>query len=336
MPADHTKQPKCCCTECGKEFYVIYFDKHTKVCKHINKKPKEEKVSCPICGERLKEINTAHLRKHGLDYHQVKKMFPDYDFISENSLSKKATLSDLTPEQSKRLSYGHTLESRKEKWGEKEGIKRHLKAKKAYSTSKTLQGYIDRLGEEDGKKEWKSKIEKISQSSKNYWDSLPKSKKIRGTLQWYQEKYGEEEGKLKWTQACNNKSKSLRKIPIELVEEFSLYKLLVNRITEINLKLYGKNILILELRGKQFHLDHMYSVYQGFVEKISPYIIGFIDNLELIPAKENCSKQLKCSQSLEQLVSKINQNKEYKIIIESDLFNINGNFNTILNSKNWK
>ena len=332
MATDHSKQPKCCCTECGKEFYVIYFDRHTKVCKHINKKPKKEKVSCPICGKRLKEINTAHLRTHGLDYNQVKKMFPDYDFISEKSLSKKATLSNLTPEQSKRLKYGHTLESRKEKWGEEEGTERHLKAKEAYSTSKTLQGYIDRLGEDEGGKQWQSRTEKISLAAKESWDKVSKSKRSRGTLQWYQERYGEEDGKLKWIQACNNKSKSLRQIPIELVEEYSLYRVLVSRVTKINVKLYGNSLLFLNSRGRNLHLDHMYSVYRGFIDSVSPYIVGFVGNLELLSSTENCSKQLNCSQSLEQLKDKIAENKEYQNIIKSDLFGINNNFQFILNS----
>lgn len=336
MSADHSKQSKCCCIECGKELYAIYFNKHIKTCKHINTKNKIEKVSCPICGKRLKEINTAHLRKHGLDYNEVKKLFPDHNFISENSLLKKATLKNLTPEQSENLRYGHTLESRIKKWGEEEGIERHLKAKEAYSFSKTLEGYIDRLGEEEGTKAWKSKIENISQGAKRFWDNLSESSRSRGTLQWYQQIYGEEEGKIRWTQACNNKSKSLRKIPIELAEEYSFYKLLVSRVSEINLKLYGKDLHLIESRGKQMHLDHMYSVYQGFIEKVSPYVIGFIGNLEFLSAKENCSKQLKCSQSLEQLLNKINNNNEYQTIIKSDLFDINDNFNFILKSKNWK
>jgi hypothetical protein len=316
--------------ECGKEFYVIYFDRHIKNCKHTNKKDQKEKVSCPICGKRLKEVNTAHLREHGLEYDQVKLMFPDYKFISEDALSKKATLLNLTPEQSRNLRFGHTLEARIQKYGEEEGTKRHLKARESYSFSKTLAGYIDRLGVEEGTKLWNQKIEKITQTLLKFNCELPPEERVRGTLQWYQEKYGKELGEEKWMIMCNNKSKSLRKIPIELAAEYSLYKFLVNRVTKINVKLYGKDFLFLESRGRKMHLDHMYSIYQGFIDGVSPYVVGFIENLTLLSAKENCSKQFKCSQSLDKLMTKIKENVEYQNTMNLDLFEVNADFEHIL------
>jgi len=333
MATDHSKQPKCCCLECGKEFYVIYFERHIKTCKHVNNKNKIEKVSCPICGKKLKEVNTAHLRKHNLEYEEAKKMFPDHIFISETSLSKKATLTNLTPEQSKNLKYGHTLEAKIKKYGEEEGLKRHLESKENYSYSKSLQGYIDRLGEEEGRKQWENRNEKISDTLIKFWSDPPEELKLKGTLQWYQKQYREELGKLKWLEMCNNKSKSLRKIPVDLIQEYELYRSLVYRVTRSNLKLYKNQIPLLETRGRLNHLDHMYSIYQGFMYNVSPYIIGFFKNLKILPAGENCSKQIDCSQSLEQIISEINKNLEYQNIIESDLFDIDKCFKQLLDRK---
>ena len=50
-----------------------------------------------------------------------------------------------------------------------------------------------------------------------------------------------------------------------------------------------------------YHLDHMYSVTAGFKNKVPPKIIGSIYNLKFIHYKENTSKNIKCSITLEEL-----------------------------------
>ena len=180
MAADHSKEPKCCCTECGKELYTIYFEKHFRSCKHKNNLDAEQKVSCPICGKKVKEINTSHLRKHGVDVKKFKEMFPGYETLSKVSRERKRTLINLTPEISDKLRYGHTLQAKIERYGEEEGVRRHKEALKRYSHSKTLQGYIDRLGEEEGRKAWEEKIKRISEVSKVIWQNPSQRLKMRG------------------------------------------------------------------------------------------------------------------------------------------------------------
>ena len=51
-----------------------------------------------------------------------------------------------------------------------------------------------------------------------------------------------------------------------------------------------------------YHLDHRFSVYEGFIQNIPPKIIGNISNLQMIPAKENISKATKCSITKEELL----------------------------------
>lgn len=50
-----------------------------------------------------------------------------------------------------------------------------------------------------------------------------------------------------------------------------------------------------------YHLDHKYSITEGFKNKVPPKIIGSIHNLTFIDHKENCSKGTKCSITLEKL-----------------------------------
>jgi len=59
------------------------------------------------------------------------------------------------------------------------------------------------------------------------------------------------------------------------------------------------------LKNNPFHLDHKYSISEGFKNNIPAHIIGSIYNLEMIPALENCSKQDKCSILLEDLYAHV-------------------------------
>jgi hypothetical protein len=65
-----------------------------------------------------------------------------------------------------------------------------------------------------------------------------------------------------------------------------------------------------DLRGQTnkpgaYHLDHKFSIYEGFKNNIPPYIIGNIANLEMIPAKSNISKSSACSIDLETLINNL-------------------------------
>lgn len=50
-----------------------------------------------------------------------------------------------------------------------------------------------------------------------------------------------------------------------------------------------------------YHLDHKYSITEGFKNKVPPKVIGSIYNLEFIPYNVNTSKATKCSITLEEL-----------------------------------
>ena len=50
-----------------------------------------------------------------------------------------------------------------------------------------------------------------------------------------------------------------------------------------------------------YHLDHKYSIYEGFKNNVDPLIMASKENLEVIPSKINLSKQNRCSISLDEL-----------------------------------
>lgn len=50
-----------------------------------------------------------------------------------------------------------------------------------------------------------------------------------------------------------------------------------------------------------YHLDHIYSITDGYINNVEPAIIGSIHNLRFIPAKENQIKKTKSDISLKEL-----------------------------------
>jgi|GEM_PF-2978267 len=90
---------------------------------------------------------------------------------------------------------------------------------------------------------------------------------------------------------------------LELLPEYLKYKNMVLKITRKqpiqNLPNYDKRGLA-GVEGA-YHLDHKYSILEGFKNDISPEIIGSINNLEFIPWIENTRKKANCSITIEEL-----------------------------------
>lgn len=91
------------------------------------------------------------------------------------------------------------------------------------------------------------------------------------------------------------------------LKEYEIYKRQVLIITNQSLK---NDILDnIEKRGKDFHLDHKFSIIEGFKQNIKPEMIGHIKNLQIIPADKNIKKSRECSISLEELKKIVGVNK---------------------------
>ena len=80
-----------------------------------------------------------------------------------------------------------------------------------------------------------------------------------------------------------------------------------------------------------YHIDHMFSIMNGYKNRVSPLVIGSKANLQMIPWKENLSKSSSCSISLDELLNKSNYTNEssqheyvyFLDLIENDIKNQN-------------
>ena len=54
-------------------------------------------------------------------------------------------------------------------------------------------------------------------------------------------------------------------------------------------------------RNNDMHLDHVYSIAEGFKNNIPPYVIGHWSNLRLLPKIENSSKGARCDKPVDEL-----------------------------------
>lgn len=55
-------------------------------------------------------------------------------------------------------------------------------------------------------------------------------------------------------------------------------------------------------RSRDWHLDHIFSIYDGFRSNVDPKVIGHYSNLQLISRNENITKNTQSWKSLDQLV----------------------------------
>lgn len=97
-----------------------------------------------------------------------------------------------------------------------------------------------------------------------------------------------------------------RSIPRELKSDWELYKFDVYKLSKQQPVHLLENY---EKRGRNrenYELDHIYSIYDGFVNKIDPVIISHIENLRYIPKRENVQKGLKSDITIDGLLEKIN------------------------------
>ena len=92
---------------------------------------------------------------------------------------------------------------------------------------------------------------------------------------------------------------------MKIVNEFYQYELEVLKITR---RQQIESLQHFLKRGSSgvngaYHLDHKYSIIEGFKNNINPNIIGDIKNLEFIPWEENIKKRTKCSITIDELIN---------------------------------
>ena len=94
-----------------------------------------------------------------------------------------------------------------------------------------------------------------------------------------------------------------------LFESKEDYFIFVRALTEKNYDLFKNRINPKNLKRswKANHLDHIYSVSQGFKDRINPFWIAHPCNLQMLKARENKKKNAKCGHTIDELVNKIDE-----------------------------
>jgi len=94
---------------------------------------------------------------------------------------------------------------------------------------------------------------------------------------------------------------------------FDLYKKKVWRETNKSILKYNASWLLEGRSRTGNHLDHIYSIYEGFKNNIKPNIIGHLLNLQILDSKINISKGIDSWITIEELNEKIHnlEKKDY-------------------------
>ena len=145
-----------------------------------------------------------------------------------------------------------------------------LTQRKANKTAQTKRTDIDELG-------------------RNGYDRF--SEKLKETIEASRDEYG----RSYLSRAAQTLEEFLQK------PEKERYNEKVWALTEKQYKEYFSEISDAHLRSIEYHLDHIYSVSEGFRQKVPAEVIAHYTNLRVIPASLNCSKQDECHKTLNQL-----------------------------------
>lgn len=92
-----------------------------------------------------------------------------------------------------------------------------------------------------------------------------------------------------------------------LLENKKDYYIFVRALSEKNYDIFRSQINPKSLKRswKANHVDHIYSVSQGFKDRINPFWVAHPCNLQMLKAKENKKKNSKCGHTLSELLQKI-------------------------------
>jgi hypothetical protein len=90
---------------------------------------------------------------------------------------------------------------------------------------------------------------------------------------------------------------------VKYKDGWDLYKFIVWKYTEKTYKKYYLQVNPDNVkRGREYHLDHKFSISEGFKNNIDPKTIASINNLEIMNSKDNMSKGGKCSLTIEKIL----------------------------------
>ena len=261
------------------DLYCIYYNIEQPRCKECNKKVKLKSWNKGFKTYCSKKCSNKNLEK-------IKKCIENTD-------------------------YGLIALKNKEAWKNKSSIEKEVIQKKKEETC--LQKYsVDNPAKSSIVKE---KVQKNNLLKYGVpWvtqTKLMKEKSRKTKLLRYNNEYFNNPKKIKESERKTKIAKGIWLSEEELTD-WELYSRKVRKQTELVYKEYKNEInpCNLERSNSNYHLDHKYSVFQGFKNCIPLYIIASKENLEVIEANKNRKKNTKCSITLEELFKKVINTKE--------------------------
>jgi hypothetical protein len=236
-----------------------------------------DKIECKICGTMVKSIAPLHLKfKHpNISLKEYKELYPHAQTISEQLKKSMSENNAFKRDDVK----GKIKNKKLEKYGDE-----NYNNSKGWSNHHLLKEICNRP---ENKK-------KLSEAIKRSYNNKPELKKLRsetiGII-----------GKNNFDKINQKKFETGEWISRFNKEDFFGYKERVRHITEENYKKYFYKIPEAKKRSRQWHLDHKYSILEGYKNDINEEVIGHWCNLEMLHHSINESKGYKSSISLNEL-----------------------------------
>lgn len=100
-------------------------------------------------------------------------------------------------------------------------------------------------------------------------------------------------------------------------EEYRIYKTLVQKYSRRAIRLFGSEINpnCLKIGRKEFHIDHIYSIMDGFKNQLPAHIVGSPVNLQTIHYTANCSKNYRSDITKEELLERFERHPVVKELL---------------------
>ena len=246
-------------------------------------KARKDKNKLPQCKEYY--IENGYTEEESIDKaeeYSRKRSTRCKEYYIEKGHNENEALELLKKKQdnSKNIDYKNIVQSTQIEYYINKGFSKEESKKllKERQTTFSLEKCIEKYGKEEGTKIFYKRQEKWHKTlySNFTQDELEKAKK-------------------------ETRIKNGNQIPDEELKNYIVYKRLCWKYTNKSIKEF--KIENFDKRGINYHLDHKYSIMQGFKDGIIPSLIGSFKNLEILPAIDNCSKKDKCSIPIEDLFS---------------------------------
>ena len=239
-------------------------------------------VICRECGEKMKQIQYRHLKySHDMTLNEYKEKHPNAPLVCETAKN----IGDKNPMKNDDVKKNHLKSVNTDEYKKK--ISKALIGKNKGNKRPDV---VEKNKDKNFRK-------KISEGVKKSYKSNPNLKKQRSEIG---KKYGfgnqntieklYESGK--WTRPENK-------------DEFQLYVENVRNLTNLNYQTFFSKIKNAKKRSRDFHLDHKYTIREGYKNNIPVEVISHYKNLQIIDGRLNESKGGKSSIKLNELLTDI-------------------------------